>query len=191
MPDQSDVERALVALVDAVRVQAGASWRVYRGWPDPQMLDADLAAEGGDPQPPDPPPADSPVLPDFGAIVPVGQAQVRIGTASIELGAGDVEADTYAVIPSAPYRLTPIAVEYEAGEGGTFIADLVWLPDARESLAQSAGASGLRAAAGHRQTHEIPVERRVTLPVRDRLAFRIRDVAGAPTGALLTVHFAR
>jgi hypothetical protein len=44
MADQSDVENALVAAVAPPALAVAATARIYRGWPVPAALDADLAA---------------------------------------------------------------------------------------------------------------------------------------------------
>lgn len=43
MADSSDVSNALVAAVDAVRVSLGATWSIYRGYPEADALDNELA----------------------------------------------------------------------------------------------------------------------------------------------------
>ena len=44
MADQADVARALEDVADAVRVAQGATWTVYRGYPEAAALDAEIKA---------------------------------------------------------------------------------------------------------------------------------------------------
>lgn len=112
------------------------------------------------------------------------------GVVSLEFLGAVVEAGFYAVLPSAPYPLTPVALDHEVGAtGGSFTATLVVLRAADPAREAPAGVADLTVDAAARRTVEIPAAARVALAAGDRLAVRIADVAGEPSGALITVHF--
>ena len=125
-------------------------------------------------------------------VVTVTPAVAATGAASLEWPGIAVEAGLYPVVPSAPYPLTAVALECEAGRsGGAFTVSLLWLPGADPARAAAAGIADLRVSDPARRVIPIPDAARVRLSPGDRLALRVSDVAGEPADAVLTVHFTR
>lgn len=132
-----------------------------------------------------------------------GRATVRVvarpapaeggrGVAALEFLGALVEPGLYPVIPSAPYPLTPVALDHEVGaEGGSFTASLVRLRGPGLAEETPAGVTALTVDAPARRTVDIPAAVRAPLAPGDRLAVRIADVTGEPSGAVLAVHFVR